>query len=71
MTTSTTKCVHHWVIDSPDADTLTDSEGTCKKCHTTMRFNNAIAMSEWYGFNKSRPWTKDIAKATKRQKGQK
>jgi hypothetical protein len=55
------------MIDEPDADTQTDSEGTCKKCHATKRFSNAMASSEWYGYNKTRPWTKDIAKATTRQ----
>ena len=66
MTTSTPECVHHWVIDAPDADETPQSEGTCKKCHTTKRFDNTFAYSEWYGFNKQRPWTKDIAKSTKK-----
>jgi hypothetical protein len=67
MTTNTTKCAHHWVIDAPDFDETPQSEGTCKKCHTIKRFDNTYNYSEWYGFNKTRPWTKDIAKSTKKQ----
>lgn len=68
MTSPTAACVHFWKIDPPDADDTPDSKAVCKKCGDTNTFSNAINYSDWHGYNKTRPWTKDIAKATKKQK---
>ena len=68
MTSPTATCVHHWLIDAPDADETPNSKATCKKCGALDSFTNSINYSDWNGYNKTRPWTKDIARATKKQK---
>ncbi len=37
--TTTAKCTHHWIIETPHGPI---SKGRCKKCKTTRDFENSI-----------------------------
>ena len=52
-----TECVHHWMIDSPSGTRL--SSGKCKHCGETRAFANSVEYSEWYGYNKTRPFKRN------------
>ena len=40
----TGKCVHHWIIDSPNGR---ESRGTCKRCGKSRSFPNSTENVMW------------------------
>lgn len=39
-----TKCVHHWIIESPSGR---ESSGMCKRCGSKRSFNNSTESVMW------------------------
>jgi len=44
LTNGSQKCIHFWVIDSPDGPT---SLGQCKYCHEERLFKNTLPERKW------------------------
>ncbi len=43
---SSTSCIHHWIIESPNG---ASSMGVCKICGMEKEFRNSYEYSSWHG----------------------
>ena len=59
------KCVHHWMIESPNGKI---SMGTCNKCGKKREHHNSIDWSQWANSRYHHGYTKPNPRSLKSKK---